>query len=752
MNLNRSDNASTAPLKHLDPALKQIIDANHHDPFEVLGRHPHRNGEIFRVYLPQAETVWLNQPEGESMVRVPGTDFFECVVAAKAVPKAYTIHWVDKNGTTRQHADPYCFAPQISDFDIHLFGEGKHWQIYQLLGGHLRTIDGVDGVHFATWAPNAQRVSVVGDFNDWDGRAHPMRVRGDSGIWELFIPGLSAGDLYKFEIANRHNGAIMLKTDPYGQQFELRPDNSSIVCSNKRYQWTDEKWMKQRAEYDWLHRPMSVYEVHLGSWKHDQEGNFLNYRQLAKELVSYIKETGFTHIELMPITEHPYDLSWGYQTTGYFAPTRRHGMADDFRYFIDYCHQHDVGVLLDWVPAHFPKDSHGLAYYDGTALYEHEDPRLGEHRDWGTNIYNFGRNEVKNFLLASALFWLEEFHLDGLRVDAVASMLYLDYSRDDGDWIPNIHGGNENLEAIEFCRDLNTLTHEQHPGSVIIAEESTAWPQVTRPTWTGGLGFSMKWNMGWMHDTLAYMSHDPIHRQYHHDSLSFGLLYAFTENFVLPFSHDEVVHGKNSMLRKMPGDEWRQFANLRLLYTCMFTYPGKKLLFMGCEFAQIGEWNCTEQLEWGLLEEASGLHQGMKLLISDLNKLYSKSSELYAADFDSQGFEWVDCHDSSQSVLSYLRKCEESFFLIVLNFTPIPRSDYRVGVPKEGQYHELINSDSIHYGGSNVGNGWVPSEAVPWMDRDYSISLTLPPLGGIVMECRPEPELLATKKEKISEQ
>ncbi|HID48544.1 MAG TPA: 1,4-alpha-glucan branching protein GlgB, partial [Chromatiales bacterium] len=594
------------------------------------------------------------------------------------------------------------------------------------------------GMVFAVWAPNVERVSVVGDFNQWDGRCHPMRSRGGSGVWELFIPDLTAGTLYKLELRNRDSGEILIKTDPYARQYEMRPATAAIVVPDPDYAWQDQDWQAQRESADWLHRPLSVYEVHLGSWQRDAEGNFLNYRELAHRLVRYVSDLGFTHIELLPITEHPLDASWGYQTTGYFAPTRRFGEADDFRYFVDYCHRHGIGVLLDWVPAHFPKDEFALARFDGSALYEHEDPRRGEHRDWGTLIYNFGRNEVRNFLLASALFWLEEFHIDGLRVDAVASMLYLDYSREADDWVPNIYGGNENLEAIEFLRELNIVAHDQHPGTMIIAEESTAWPQVTRPTWLGGLGFSMKWNMGWMHDTLSYMSKDPVHRHYHHDLLTFGLLYLFTENFLLPFSHDEVVHGKRSMLYKMPGDEWQRFANLRLLYTYLFLYPGKKLLFMGNEFGQGSEWNADQALDWYVTDYP--LHQGLQKLVADLNRLYRDTPALYRNEFETQSFEWIDCHDAAQSILAYLRKDGDASLIVILNFTPVPRSGYRIGVPDGGFYEEILNSDSAHYGGSNAGNaGGVRAEAVPWMDRPYSLVLDLPPLGGLVLQARRSP-------------
>jgi 1,4-alpha-glucan branching enzyme len=721
----------------LDPELSRIVSARHHDPFTVLGRHRGTDGDHLRAILPSAETARIGE-NGPELQRIPGTDLFECRLPHDTpLAPHYRIHWRGKDGNEYSHVDPYTFPPQLGDFDIHLFGEGKHWHIYRVLGAHPHTVDGIAGTLFATWAPNAERVSVVGEFNDWDGRTHPMRVRGGSGVWELFIPELPSGTLYKFEIRNRQRGTIHLKTDPYGQRFELRPNTASITTPKSTYAWGDKSWLKAREASDWLHAPLSIYEVHPGSWRHDAEGAFLDYRELAKQLVDYVKEQGFTHIELLPITEHPLDASWGYQTTGYFAPTSRFGTPDDFRYFVDYCHRNDIGVILDWVPAHFPKDAHGLAWFDGTPLYEHEDPRLGEHRDWGTLIYNYGRSEVKNFLIGSAMFWLEEFHLDGLRVDAVASMLYLDYSRQPGDWVPNKYGGNENLEAIAFLRELNTVTHQQVPGTLIMAEESTAWPQVTRPTWTGGLGFSMKWNMGWMHDTLQYIAKDPIHRHYHHDQLTFGLLYAFTENFVLPFSHDEVVHGKGSMLAKMPGDEWRRFANLRLLYTLMFTYPGKKLLFMGCEFAQGGEWNHAQALDWYVLDYPR--HRGVQMLVTDLNRLYRELPALHGLDFEPRGFEWIDCHDAPQSVLSYLRRHGDEFVVAAFNFTPVPRTNYRIGVPEDGVYEEIFNSDSEYYGGSNTGNAVLTSEAKEWMGRPHSLVMTLPPLAGVVLRLRPPP-------------
>ncbi len=715
----------------LDTDSAKIAAAQHHDPFKVLGRHQKGEQTIIKAYLPYAESVKLAHNDGE-LHRIPDSDFFEYIAGKQVLPGHYQFAWVDKSGESHLDYDPYDFTVQLPEFDQHLFGEGKHWHIYQKLGAHLHVADGIDGVLFGVWAPNAGRVSVVGDFNRWDGRVHPMRSLGGGGLWELFVPGLKAGCLYKFEILSRFSNEVMVKTDPYGQQFEFRPNTSAIVVAKDTYQWGDHQWLADRGKRNWLHAPMSIYEVHLGSWRRDNLGNFLNYRALAEQLVAYVKELGFTHIELLPITEHPLDASWGYQTTGYFAPTSRYGSPDDFRYFIDLFHQNGIGVILDWVPAHFPKDAFGLARFDGSALYEHEDPKKGEHRDWGTLIYNYGRNEVKNFLLASAIFWLEEFHLDGLRVDAVASMLYLDYSREAGDWVPNQYGGRENLEAIDFLRELNAVTHDQHQGTVIMAEESTAWPQVTRPTWTGGLGFSMKWNMGWMHDTLSYMQHDPIHRQYYHDQLTFGLLYAFTENFALPFSHDEVVHGKGSLLNKMPGDEWQRFANLRLLYALMFTYPGKKLLFMGCEFGQGTEWNFNKALDWYVLDYPH--HRGLQTLIKDLNNLYRIHSALHQHDFDHQGFEWIDCHDIQQSVISYRRKSDTEELFILLNFTPVPRESYRIGVPEEGVYTEIFNSDSKYYDGTNIGNGALLSEPVEWMNQPHSICLSLPPLGAIILK------------------
>ena len=721
---------------HLEEPLVRILESRHHDPFEVLGRHTLGNNSLVRVFLPLAESASIVE-SSQPLKRIEGTDFFEWHGAPEQVPDRYQVAWTDRRGHQHCSYDPYCFPPQLEEFDLHLFNQGKHWHAYKILGAHPHSTGGVDGVLFSVWAPNAERVSVIGDFNNWDGRVHPMRSRGGSGIWEIFIPALVPGNLYRFELRSKR-GEILVKNDPFGTCFQKRPENAGIVAAVSGHVWNDSAWMKERCVKDWQRSAMSVYEVHLGSWQQGDNGEFLNYREIAHRLAGYVLELGFTHIELLPITEHPFDASWGYQTTGYFAPTSRFGSADDFRYFVDYLHQRGIGIMLDWVPAHFPKDSHALARFDGSALYEHEDPRKGEHRDWGTLIFNYGRAEVRNFLLTSAVYWLEEYHLDGLRVDAVASMLYLDYSREAGDWVPNIYGGRENLEAVDFLRHLNAVTHERFPGTLIVAEESTAWPQVSRPTWLGGLGFSMKWNMGWMHDTLSYMSKDPVYRHFHHDLLTFGLLYCFTENFVLPFSHDEVVHGKGSMLDKMSGDDWQRFASLRLLYGYMFTYPGKKLLFMGNEFAQGREWNEAAQLDWYLMDYPQ--HQGMRALVSQLNRHYREIPALHELDFEGGGFEWIDCHDASQSVLSYLRWARDgSYVVVALNFTPVPRLNYRIGVPKTGVLREIFNSDSAFYDGSNMGNqGNVRSEPIGWMGQDQSVVLTLPPLGMLILQPQPE--------------
>jgi 1,4-alpha-glucan branching enzyme len=718
--------------RSLSDGARRVLQGRHHDPFEILGCHRRGRSWHIKALVPGAQAMEvLLDGDTVAMERTPDSDLFTARLDSSLAPQ-YRLRWRSENGQWLEYQDPYRFAPIIGDLDLHLFGEGKHQHLYRVLGAHCCEHQGVTGVRFATWAPNAARVSVVGDFNHWHGLAHPMRVRGGSGVWEIFIPGLAAGSNYKFELADQEGG-LHLKTDPFGNGFELRPATASIVQPPVDYRWSDAQWMEQRSRWDWQRAPISVYELHLGSWRRDEAGEFLGYRELAEPLADYLSGMNFTHVELLPITEFPFDDSWGYQPTGYFAPTSRFGSPDDFRYFIDYLHGRGIGVILDWVPAHFPRDAHGLARFDGSALYEHEDPRRGEHADWGTLIFNYGRREVCNFLLASANYWLEEFHLDGLRVDAVASMLYLDYSRDEGEWEPNQYGSNENLEAIEFLRELNILTHGNHPGTLTIAEESTSWPQVTRPTWLGGLGFSMKWNMGWMQDTLNYQSLEPIFRHFHHDKLTFGLMYAFSENFMLPFSHDEVVHGKRSLLGRMPGDDWQRFANLRLLYTYLYTYPGSKLLFMGCELADPLEWRHREQLNWSLLEQAP--HAGVHQLVKDLNMLYQRETPLHRYSFSEQGFEWIDCNDATQSVLAYLRRDGDRFLLVVLNFTPVVRHEYRLGVPAPGAYREIFNSDSHFYNGSDVSNGrYIASEQRSWMGRSNSLTLTLPPLAGIVLE------------------
>jgi len=723
----------------LNHDLERILNACHHDPRSVLGWHPvegqtgasGKPAWVIRAHVPGARSVRIVD-NNATMRRVHDQGLFEWSGDSGDLPVHYTLEADLENGLRFQFVDPYSFAPQLAEFDLHLFGEGKHWHLWRVLGARLTEIDGVAGAQFAVWAPNADRVSVVGDFNTWDGRRHMMINRGGIGVWELFIPGLHPGDLYKFEIRNRDTGNLYLKSDPLGQQFELRPNTSSILPNPTQFTWTDGVWLDHRARENWQHRPMSIYEAHLGSWQRDDAGNLLSYRELAHRLSRYLLDMGFTHVELLPITEHPFDYSWGYQTTGYFAPTSRFGTPDDFRYFVNHLHENGIGVLLDWVPAHFPKDAFSLARFDGTALYEHEDPRLGEHKDWGTLIFNYGRNEVKNFLLASALYWIEEFHIDGLRVDAVASMLYLDYSRKEGEWLPNRYGGRENLDAIDFLRDLNHVVHGEFPGALVMAEESTSWPMVSRPTYLGGLGFSMKWNMGWMNDTLRYFSKEPIHRQFHHNDLTFGLLYAYTENFILPFSHDEVVHGKGSLLRKMPGDEWQAHANLRLLLAYQFSYPGKKLLFMGCEFGQGDEWQCDRPLDWWLLQYP--LHQGQQRLVRDLNRHYIHEAALHHFEFDWHGFEWIDCNDAPQSVLSYVRKAHiegrDEEILVVLNLTPVAREGYRVGLHRPGRYVEILNTDHTDYGGSGVINtGEKHSDAVPWHGKHQSMALRLPPLG-----------------------
>lgn len=653
----------------------------------------------------------------------------------------------DMSKTAMQEEIPSVF----SDFDLYLFGQGKNYRIYEKLGAHVRTINGVMGVNFAVWAPNALTISVIGDFNNWNRSATPMRLRhNDLGVWECFVPGVPVGALYKFAIYSRHNNYAADKTDPYGQAFELRPLTASIVTDINRHEWQDAEWIQQRAKRQPLTSPIAIYEVHLGSWRHvlerHQEGaaeedRYMTYRELAHALAPYIKDLGFTHIELMPVTEYPFDGSWGYQVTGYFAPTSRFGSPEDFQYFVDYMHQQGIGVYLDWVPAHFPKDGYALSYFDGTHLYEYADSRKGEHKQWGTYVFDFGRKEVQNFLLASALFWLHEYHIDGLRVDAVASMLYLDYLREDGEWIANQYGGREHLEAVDFLRKLNEAVYSEEPGTITIAEESSAWPLVSRPTYVGGLGFTMKWNMGWMHDMLEYMSLDPIYRRYSHNNITFSLMYAYSENFVLPLSHDEVVHLKGSMIHKMPGDLWQKFANLRAFYGYMWGHPGKKLLFMGAEFAQWHEWNFAESLDWHLLEPGSDPHHvQLHDFLRDLNRLYQEEPAFNVLDADPAGFSWIDVHDSDNSVISFMRKSKntDDTLVFICNFTPVPRHGYRLGVPRAGEYYELINSDATRYGGSGLENLQpMPSGPMYWQSCPHSILLTLPPLSTVILKRRP---------------
>lgn len=723
---------------------ESIIRADHHDPFSYLGMHPvEREGRkvvIVRAFIPEAETAVVMDLERRGvtcpMEKIHPDGLFEGVIEDREKVFPYRLKVTDSFGNVSEFHDPYSFLPIMSQYDLHLFAEGKNYFVYQKMGAHPMSVNNIRGVYFAVWAPNARRMSLVGDFNSWDGRRHPMRVLGGAGVWELFIPGLSEGEVYKYEVKTT-DGLVLLKSDPYGYLYEMRPKSASIVYNLEHYQWSDTKWMSDRQGKDPLHSPVSIYEVHLGSWRRSpEEGRrFLSYRELAHELVDYVREMGFTHIELLPVAEHPFDASWGYQVTGYFAPTSRHGEPEDFMYLVDHCHQNGIGVILDWVPGHFPRDAHGLSWFDGTALYEHLDPRKGEHKEWGTLIFNYGRNEVQNFLLSNALFWFEKYHIDGVRVDAVASMLYLDYSRQEGEWVPNKYGGRENLEAIDFIREFNDLVYRYFPGIMTIAEESTAWPSVSRPSYLGGLGFGLKWNMGWMHDTLEYISKDPIHRKYHQGNLTFSLLYAFHENFVLPLSHDEVVHGKRALLDKMPGDFWQRFSNLRALYGYMYGHPGKKLLFMGGEMGQWIEWNHAESLDWHLLQYEP--HQKLQRFVKDMNALYKREPALYEIDFDYTGFEWIDFHDADNCILSFLRRGRtyDDILIFVCNFTPVPRYPYRIGVPKAGFYRELMNSDSEIYGGGNIGNsGGVCAEPTPWQGRPYSIELVLPALSVLILK------------------
>ena len=729
--------AAAADLRELG-ALAAGTCAN---PFSVLGRHAAVEDGLpailVRTIQPHASSVELvANNQVIPMVRRVDTGVFEATLRWDGPPHelAYRLR-VHEGSTVRELIDPYQFGPVLTDFDLHLFAEGTHSRAWEQLGARRLTVGVVTGVHFAVWAPNAQRVSVVGDFNRWDGRVHPMRRLMPSGIWELFVPELGNGTRYKFEVRTPE-GYLLEKADPFARAAEVPPNTASLVWTDDSYTWNDSAWMTSRAAAGgWLDRPMSIYEVHLGSWRRRPDGSCLSYRELADELVPYVAGMGYTHVELLPVMEHPFGGSWGYQVVGFYAPTGRFGTPDDFRYFVDRCHQAGLGVILDWVPGHFPKDEHGLARFDGTALYEHVDPRRGEHREWGTLVFNYGRDEVRTFLLSNALYWLESFHADGLRVDAVASMLYLDYSRPDGEWLPNQHGGRENVEAVEFLKQLNVATHARAPGTITVAEESTSWPGVSRPAFAGGLGFTYKWNMGWMHDMLAYVKQDPVHRRWHHEQITFSMLYAFSENFVLPFSHDEVVYGKRSMLNKMPGDAWQQHATLRALYGYLFGHPGKKLMFMGSEFGQRHEWDHDTGLDWPVLDDP--LHRGLQAWVRDLNSTYRREPSLHQVDFDHSGFSWVDCNDRDNSVISFIRRAKDGaeFMLVVVNFTPVARPHYHVGVPQAGWYRELLNSDAALYGGSNTGNGGgLSAESAGADGHPYSLQLLVPPLGCLFLK------------------
>lgn len=714
-------------------AFSSLVAGRHGDPFSLLGIHQTGGKRIVRTFQPQATAVWLIDAQGKllaSMERVHKKGIYSALMPARK--RRYLLRIQTPSTDGNEIEDPYRFPSSIGELDLYLLGEGSHQDISAKLGAHRMKMFGIDGTRFAVWAPNASRVSVVGDFNEWDGRRHVMRLHPANGIWEIFVPAVGTGSLYKFEILDNRGELLPLKFDPLAQYYESPPGNASIVYQSK-FRWHDAEWMAKRRIEPSLDQPVSIYEVHLGSWrrKPEQNNRSLNYRELADELIAYVRDMGFTHIELLPITEHPFEGSWGYQPIGMFAPTQRFGEPDDFRYFVDCSHRAGIGVIIDWVPAHFPRDEHGLHQFDGTALYEHEDPRKGEHADWDTLIYNYGRREVVNYLIGSALHWVTEFHIDALRVDAVASMLYLDYSRKDGEWIPNEFGGNENLEAVEFMRRLNREIHAE--GAMTFAEESTAWPGVSHPTYTGGLGFTYKWNMGWMNDTLEYIQQDPVHRKHHHDKMTFGLVYAFNENFVLPLSHDEVVHGKGSLLDKIPGSNPDKFATLRAYYGAMYCHPGKKLLFMGAEFAQFREWDHDSSLDWHLLEYP--LHKGVQKLIQDLNLLYRQTPMLYQIDFSPEGFEWIDWQDRDSSVFSWIRRDSVGNILIcVMNCTPVIRHGYRIGVPSEGDYRELINTDSAEYGGDNQGNlGKLTAQEFASHGRPFSLTLTLPSLATVIL-------------------
>ena len=715
--------------------LNALAGGRHGNPFSLFGVHQEGGLRIVRTFQPKAKSVGLLVDGVDSalpMQRVHPAGIFETEMPARK--RRYRLRLTHANGDSWEIEDAYRFPSILGDLDLYLIGQGSHRDIFRKLGAHPTRLSGVSGTFFATWAPNASRVSAIGDFNDWDGRAHVMRLHPGNGLWEIFIPGVQHGAHYKFELLDKQGELLPFKSDPLGQFHEAPPGNASVVYKS-RYRWRDDEWVAGQTDIPKMDQAISIYEVHLGSWQRAGDNNaYLSYRDLADKLVTYVQGMNFTHVELLPVTEHPFDGSWGYQPIGMYAPTQRFGTPDDFRFLVDRLHQAGIGVIMDWVPAHFPKDEHGLRRFDGTALYEHEDPRKGEHGDWGTLIFNYSRREVINYLVGSALYWIDEFHIDALRVDAVAAMLYLDYSRKKGEWLPNEFGGNEHLEAVDFVRRLNEIIHTYRATSY--AEESTAWPGVSRPTSSGGLGFTYKWNMGWMNDTLSYMSEDPVHRKFHHDKMTFGLVYAFDENFVLPLSHDEVVHGKRSLLGRMPGDDWQRFANLRAYYGFMFGHPGKKLLFMGAEIAQEREWNHDQSLDWHLLEQPR--HKGVQTLVRDLNRVYRETRALHQLDFSGMGFEWIDWQDADSSVFCWLRRATDGDFVIcVSNFTPLVRAGYRIGVPQEGCFTELLNTDSEKYGGSGVGlHGDIHTESIEAHGRQQSLQLDLPPLATLMLKIK----------------
>ena len=731
-----------------------IVNGEHSDPHTVLGMHEMeedgRKAVVVRAFLPHAAGItvidYANKRKKYPMERLHADGFFEVTIADREEWFRYQLEYTDADGNTWRSYDPYSFSPTLSEFDRHLFGAGTHYEIYEKMGGRLMTHEGARGAAFSVWAPNAKAVSVIGDFNNWDARRSPMRRLGESGIWELFLPAAAEGDKYKFHVT-QCDGRVVDKTDPYGVYAEVRPNNASVLYPLKRYKWKDRRWMTARRKYDFRTAPMNIYEVHLGSWKRAEGNRFLSYTELAEQLIPYVKEMGYTHIEMLPVEEHPFDGSWGYQVTGYYAPTSRYGSPDEFKQFVDACHQNGISVILDWVPAHFPKDDFALARFDGTALYEHQDPRLGEHIQWGTYIFNYGRKEVANFLLANALYWMDIFHIDGLRVDAVASLLRLDFCKEEGQWLPNVYGGSENLEAIEFLKHMNSVIAEREPGALMIAEDSTAWPGVTKKVDEGGLGFSLKWNMGWMNDFLSYIKLDPIYRKYHQNKLTFGMAYHYAENFVLVLSHDEVVHTKSSMIGKMPGDVWQSFANLRLSYGFMMGHPGKKLLFMGGEFAQYSEWSEARSLDWHLLQYAD--HQEMQAYVKELNHLYAEESAFWAEDFDPNGFQWIECDDAESSIVSFVRRSQEKELVFLCNFTPVVHRGFSLGVPQEGVYHERLNSDAARFGGSDVINA-VPlqSRAEPAGRCPFRVELDVPPLGMVILEREQPKKQPRAKKSK----